>query len=25
MRQLQYRLEPGEAGWILRVDKVVEY
>ena len=24
-RQLQYRLEPGEAGWILRVDKVVDY
>jgi hypothetical protein len=25
MRQLQYKLEPGEAGWVLRVDKVVEY
>ena len=24
-RQLQYRLEAGEAGWILRVDRVVEY
>ncbi len=24
-RQLQYTLEPGEAGWVLRVDKVVEY
>ena len=24
-RQLQYRPEPGEAGWVLRVDKVVEY
>jgi hypothetical protein len=24
-RQLQYRLEPGEAGWVLAVDKVVEY
>jgi len=24
-RQLQYRLEPGEAGWILQVDRVVEY
>jgi len=24
-RQLQYKLEPGEAGWVLRVDKVVEY
>jgi hypothetical protein len=25
MRQLQYKLVPGEAGWILKVDKVVEY
>lgn len=25
MRQLQYRLEAGEAGWILLVDRVVEY
>ncbi len=25
MRQLQYKLTPGEAGWILKVDKVVEY
>jgi hypothetical protein len=25
MRQLQYKLIPGEAGWILKVDKVVEY
>lgn len=25
MRQLQYKLVPGEAGWVLRVDKVVEY
>lgn len=24
-RQLQYRLEAGEAGWILRVDRVVDY
>lgn len=24
-RQLQYRLGPGEAGWQLRVDRVVEY
>ena len=24
-RQLQYKLVPGEAGWILRVDKVIEY
>ena len=24
-RQLQYRLEPGEAGWILVVDRVVDY
>ncbi len=24
-RQLQYRLEPGEAGWLLVPDKVVEY
>ncbi len=25
MRQLQYKLTPGEAGWILKVDRVVEY
>jgi len=25
MRQLQYRLVPGEAGWILKVDRVDEY
>ena len=25
MLQLQYKLVPGEAGWVLRVDKVVEY
>jgi hypothetical protein len=25
MRQLQYKLVPGEAGWILKVDRVVEY
>jgi hypothetical protein len=25
MRQLQYKLKPGEAGWILKLDKVVEY
>ena len=25
MRQLQYRLVAGEAGWILKVDRVVEY
>jgi len=24
-RQIQYKLKPGEAGWVLRVDKVVEY
>jgi hypothetical protein len=24
-RQLQYKLLPGEAGWLLKVDKVVEY
>jgi hypothetical protein len=24
-RQLQYRLEPGEAGWLLRLDRVVDY
>jgi hypothetical protein len=25
MRQLQYRLEAGEAGWVLTVDRMVEY
>lgn len=25
MRQLQYKLVPGEAGWLLKVDKVSEY
>jgi hypothetical protein len=25
MRQLQYRLTPGEAAWVLKLDKVVEY
>ena len=25
MRQLQYRLVPGEAGWLLEVDRIVEY
>lgn len=25
MRQLQYKLVPGEAGWLLTVDRVVEY
>ncbi len=25
MRQLQYRLLPGEAGWLLKVDRIVEY
>lgn len=25
MRQLQYQLIPGEAGWVLKVDKVMEY
>jgi hypothetical protein len=25
MRQLQYKLAPGETGWLLRLDKVVEY
>jgi hypothetical protein len=24
-RQFQYKLEPGEAGWIFRLDRVVEY
>ena len=24
-RQLQYKLKPGEAGWILRLDKALEY
>jgi uncharacterized protein len=24
-RQVQYKLTPGEAGWVLRVDKIVEY
>lgn len=25
MRQVQYRLVPGEAGWLLEIDRVVEY
>jgi Periplasmic lysozyme inhibitor of I-type lysozyme len=25
MRQLHYKLTPGEAGWILKVDRIVEY
>ena len=25
MRQLQYKLHPGEAGWVLGVDRVVDY
>ena len=25
MRQLQYKLARGEAGWVLRLDKVIEY
>ncbi len=25
MRQIQYKLKAGEAGWVLRIDKVVEY
>jgi hypothetical protein len=25
MRQIQYKLVPGEAGWILKVDRLVEY
>ena len=25
MRQLQYRLHPGEAGWIFKLDRVVEF
>ncbi|WP_162559959.1 PliI family lysozyme inhibitor of I-type lysozyme [Methylotetracoccus oryzae] len=25
MRQIQYKLKPGEAGWLLKVDRVVEY
>ena len=25
IRQLQYKLVPGEAGWILKVDRVIEY
>ena len=24
-RQLQYKLVPGEAGWILKLDRTVEY
>ncbi len=24
-RQLQYKLKPGEAGWVLRLDKMLEY
>ena len=24
-RQMQYRLVPGEAGWLLQLDRVVEY
>ncbi len=24
-RQLQYKLKPGEAGWVLTLDRVVEY
>lgn len=24
-RQFQYKLEPGEAGWVFRLDRVVEY
>jgi hypothetical protein len=24
-RQIQYRLDAGEAGWILRLDKVIEF
>jgi hypothetical protein len=24
-RQIQYKLTPGEAGWILKLDKIVEY
>lgn len=25
MRQLQYKLRPGEAGWMLRLERIVEY
>jgi hypothetical protein len=25
MRQLQYKLRQGEAGWVLKLDRVVEY
>lgn len=25
MRQIQYKLVPGEAGWLLKVDKIVEF
>lgn len=25
MRQLQYKLEAGEAGWVLRVDRMIEF
>ena len=25
VRQIQYKLHPGEAGWLLKVDKVVEF
>jgi hypothetical protein len=24
-RQLQYKLRPGEAGWVLKLDRTVEY
>jgi hypothetical protein len=24
-RQLQYKLKPGEAGWLMKLDRVVEY
>jgi hypothetical protein len=25
VRQIQYKLQPGEAGWLLKADKVVEF
>jgi Periplasmic lysozyme inhibitor of I-type lysozyme len=25
MRQIQYKLAPGEAGWILKIDKIVDF
>lgn len=25
MRQLQYKLKPGEAGWVMKLDRIVDY